>query len=70
MVSIRVLFPRPLPGEGEGEGPKLTHEPSSLPSPRKTVSRLPDVILSASEESLFSDAYEEGSFGYRLRMTL
>jgi hypothetical protein len=28
------------------------------------------VILSASEESLFSDAYEERSFGYVLRMTL
>jgi hypothetical protein len=28
------------------------------------------VILSASEESLFSDVREERSFGYRLRMTL
>src|ERR671924_757670 len=29
-----------------------------------------DVILSTSEESLFSNAYEERSFGYCLRMTL
>jgi hypothetical protein len=48
--------------------PHLCSSPASrLCRNRRTCT---DVILSISEESLFSNAYEERSFGYCLRMTL